>query len=423
MPWDPTPADTSDTSTLPPWFWDDSKTTSYSVTHTTTSTTSTSPVLRRFRRFTMSPLPDYYEGCAEFNLCLRQCDFYQTECTLSAQYFAHCPEFGFCKSDDFNDEGKDIINEVISTNTKQLSTYVESTKTDKRSFESIKSGFTLQLDANYDMASLKPKLLSTATEAYRTAYNSSLVSVQIVSFQISNHSDFVAGELDDSVEVEEKLQRKRRNDNIEDTIEAILIIFAKLTVGLNGESSLDISSDFEAIDFVKSAKIIPPSTDNLSYFIIQMVVLGITIIIFISSTVRRKQLSVPEKAEEKSSEPLQKDSVEQSVELKHHEDGLQFFMVVLIHFFLPILSIYPSVYIWYDYQTNQKLAFSPQDRKFAALLFSFFILKLLSFIWKCFILNKVIQDPHFIKRNRKLYRVRYIDNVDSTFYTNAQLVK
>ena len=147
-----------------------------------------------------------------------------------------------------------------------------------------------------------------------------------------------------------------------------------------------------------------------------MVVLLITIIIFVSSTVRRKQLTAYSK-QEKSPELLEKDFNDEPDEKKpsnsknedsvNQEDGLQFFMVVLIHFFLPILSIYPSVYIWYDYQTNQQLAFSPQDRKFAALLFSFFILKLVSFIWKCFIINKVIQDPEFITRNRKLYRLRY----------------
>ena len=169
---------------------------------------------------------------------------------------------------------------------------------------------------------------------------------------------------------------------------------------------MDISSNLELIDFVKSAKIIPPNNDNLAYFIVQMVVLVVTIIIFISSTVRRNQLTAYSKKE--NDEPLEKEpSNSENEDSVNQEDGLQFFMVVLIHFFLPILSIYPSVYIWYDYQTNQQLAFSPQDRKFAALLFSFFILKLVSFIWKCFILNKVIQNPDFIKRHRTLYRLRY----------------
>ena len=359
-------------------------------------------------------LPSYYDDCDEFNLCVNQCNYYQTKCTLSAQYFAHCPEFGFCQSSVSDGEGKDVINEVISTNTKQLSNYVESSKSNKRSFESIKSSFVLQLNQNFDIDRMKSKILSTATEAYKAQYNSSLISLQIVSFQISNKSNILAEKMDD--EVEQNFRKKRSAGKLEDTVEAILILFAKLTVGLNSESSLDISRNLELIDFVKSAKIIPPNNDNLSYFIVQMVVLVITIIIFISSTVRRKQLTAYSN-QEKSSEFLQKRFNDEPLEKKHsndssedlikQEDGLQFFMVVLIHFFLPIFSIYPSVYIWYDYQTNQKLAFSPHDIKFAALLFSFSILKLASFIWKCFILNKIIQDPDFINRNRKLYRLRY----------------
>ena len=363
---------------------------------------------------TMSPLPSYYDDCDDFNLCMKQCHYHPTECTLPAQYFAHCPDFGFCDTMDSNEEGKDIINEVISTNTKQLLNYVESSKTDKRSSESIKSSFILQLNQNFHTDRMKSKILSAATEAYKAQFNSSLISLQIVSFHISNQSSILSEKTND--EVEETFRRKRSADKIEETVEAILILFAKLTVGLNSESSIDISSNLELIDFVKSAKIIPLNSDNLSYFIVQMVVLVLTIIIFVSSAVRRKQLTAYSK-QEKSSELLQESFNDEQLEKKpsnsenevsvKQEDGLQFFMVVLIHFFLPILSIYPSVYVWYDYQTNQQLAFSPQDRKFAALLFSFFILKLLSFIWKCFILNQVILDPDFIKRHRTLYRLRY----------------
>ena len=372
----------------------------------TTTTTMTLPVLKRSARLSqlaVPPLPEFYNNCDEFNLCMKQCDYYQTECTLSAQYFAHCPEFGFCQSSDSAEEGKDVINEDISTNTKQLSSYVESSKSDKRSFESIKSSFVLQLNQNFQFDGMKSKILSTATEAYKAQFNSSFISLQIVSFHISNQSSILSEKPND--ELEETFRRKRSADQIVKTVEAILILFAKLSVGLNSESSLDISSNLELIDFVKSAKIIPPSNDNLSYFIVQMVVLVITIIIFISSTVRRNQLTAYSKKENDG--PLEKEpSNSENEDSVNQEDGLQFFMVVLIHFFLPILSIYPSVYIWYDYQTNQQLAFSPQDRKFAALLFSFFLLKLLSFIWKCFILNKVVQDPDFIKRQTTLYRLR-----------------
>ena len=45
-----------------------------------------------------------------------------------------------------------------------------------------------------------------------------------------------------------------------------------------------------------------------------------------------------------------------------YEANFQFFMMTLVHFFMPVLNIYPSVYIWYDYQTNNELAYSPRAR-------------------------------------------------------------
>ena len=106
--------------------------TTYSLTHTTTSTTSTLPLLKRSARLPpLPPLPGYYNQCDEFNLCIKQCHFYPTKCTLASQYFAHCPEFGFCYSSDSKEEGKDVNNEVISTNTKQMLKYVESSKAEK----------------------------------------------------------------------------------------------------------------------------------------------------------------------------------------------------------------------------------------------------------------------------------------------------
>ena len=66
-------------------------------------------------------------------------------------------------------------------------------------------------------------------------------------------------------------------------------------------------------------------------------------IIFIASTVRRNLLN--------SDDGRAK-----------HETGFQIFMMVLVHFFLPVLNIYPAVYIWYDYMTNEQLAYSPQEK-------------------------------------------------------------
>jgi len=148
------------------------------------------------------------KDCDQYNLCMKQCDYYQTKCTLSAQYFAHCPEFGFCQSSDSDEEGKDVINEDISTNTKQLARYVESSKSDKKSFESIKSSFVLQLSQNFQTNIMKSKILSVATEAYKAQYNSSLISLQIVSFQISNQSSILSEKINDGVEEKYSIQLK-----------------------------------------------------------------------------------------------------------------------------------------------------------------------------------------------------------------------
>ena len=43
-----------------------------------------------------------------------------------------------------------------------------------------------------------------------------------------------------------------------------------------------------------------------------------------------------------------------------YETSFQLFMMILVHFFMPVLNIYPAVYIWFDYMTNEELAYSPQ---------------------------------------------------------------
>ena len=44
-----------------------------------------------------------------------------------------------------------------------------------------------------------------------------------------------------------------------------------------------------------------------------------------------------------------------------YETSFQLFMMILVHFFMPVLNIYPAVYIWFDYMTNEELAYSPQE--------------------------------------------------------------
>ena len=70
-----------------------------------------------------------------------------------------------------------------------------------------------------------------------------------------------------------------------------------------------------------------------------------TIVIFAASSFRRNKLN---SRDEKST----------------HETGFELFMMILVHFFMPVLSIYPSVYVWYDYMTNEQLAYSPQGKSY-----------------------------------------------------------
>ena len=131
-----------------------------------------------------------------------------------------------------------------------------------------------------------------------------------------------------------------------------------------------------------------------------MIILLVTIFIFVYSTVKRHKLN--------TAEPRKDDEIEnlEEVEAKEKsEDALYFFLICFIHFFLPIMDIYPSVYVWYDYETNSSLAFTPRSFKFTFLLLGFVMVKLMFFIWNSLVLNQVIADPEFISRNRLVYRL------------------
>ena len=147
--------------------------------------------------------------------------------------------------------------------------------------------------------------------------------------------------------------------------------------GSKNESSFNETSNnttelteaqLRGLPYIKSAKLIPSfEANSKNYFIVQMIVLGAdkpiyffynlisklqieryfylsqgsTVVIFMYSTIRRKLLNSHNKDAK-------------------YEKGLQLFMMILVHFLMPVLNIYPSVYIWYDYKTNDKLAYSPQ---------------------------------------------------------------
>jgi len=159
--------------------------------------------------------------------------------------------------------------------------------------------------------------------------------------------------------------------------------------------------------------------DTIIYFWFQMIILLVTIFIFVYSTVKRHKLNTGEPRKSSITEKTPEDrepavselsdgEIEnlEAIETKaKSEDALYFFLICFIHFFLPIMDIYPSVYVWYDYETNSSLAFTPRSFKFTFLLLGFVMVKLMFFIWNSLVLNQVIADPEFISRNRLIYRL------------------
>ena len=117
-----------------------------------------------------------------------------------------------------------------------------------------------------------------------------------------------------------------------------------------------------------------------------------------------------------------------------YETSFQLFMMIFVHFFMPVLNIYPAVYIWFDYMTNEELAYSPQEigylieinwdkhvnienpyliinnsmtvRTISSLLLFIFISELILFALKCLILNRSKKDIIFAKKYKKLFQLR-----------------
>ena len=73
---------------------------------------------------------------------------------------------------------------------------------------------------------------------------------------------------------------------------------------------------------------------------------------------------------------------------KSSENLIQFILIVFIHFFLPILEIYPSVYVWYDYNVNKNLSITPRSVTISFILFFWVVTKLFFFILKNILLNE-----------------------------------
>ena len=317
--------------------------------------------------------------------------------------------------------------EIISTddvcaNTTQLAILNEIPRSEKKNTFGTKMEFHLTVLLDADMNALRSRLLKAITFALKEEFGSDFISVQIISLEIKNSPGDSNDELEDATK-----SRRRRNDEIEEFMEVFVVVFIKLFVKIEEEQIPGITEKIEKevmlIDMLKSVKIIPLNKDTIIYFWFQMIILLVTIFIFVYSTVKRHKLNTAEPRKpchnaeitekmvedgEPTVDEMPEDEIEnlEEVEAKEKsEDALYFFLICFIHFFLPVMDIYPSVYVWYDYETNPSLAFTPRSLKFTFLLLGFVMVKLMFFIWNSLVLNQVIADPEFISRNRLVYRL------------------
>ena len=323
--------------------------------------------------------------------------------------FIHCTQCELCTMPEI------ISTENVSANTTQLAILNEIPRSEKKNTFGTKMELHLTVLYDADMDALRSRLLKAITFALKEEFGSDFISVQIISLEIKSSTGDSNDELEDATK-----SRRRRNDEIEEFMEVFVVIFIKLFVKIEEEQMPGITEKIEKevmlIDMLKSVKIIPLNKDTIIYFWFQMIILLVTIFIFVYSTVKRHKLNttkppITEKTpgdKEPAVNEMSDAEIEnlEEVEAKNKsEDALYFFLICFIHFFLPIMDIYPSVYVWYDYETNSSLAFTPRSFKFTFLLLGFVMIKLMFFIWNSLVLNQVIADPEFISRNRLVYRL------------------
>ena len=312
-----------------------------------------------------------------------------------------------------------ISTDDVSANTTQLAILHEISRSEKKNTFGTKMEFHLTVLYDADLDALRSRLLKAITFALKEEFGSDFISVQIISLEIKNSPGDSNDELEDATK-----SRRRRNDEIEEFMEVFVVVFIKLFVKIEDEQIPGITEKIEKevmlIDMLKSVKIIPLNKDTIIYFWFQIIILLVTIFIFVYSTVKRHKLNTAEprnsaKITEKMSEDEEPtvdempdgeiENLEEVQAKEKSEDALYFFLICFIHFFLPVMDIYPSVYVWYDYETNSSLAFTPRSLKFTFLLLGFVMIKLMFFIWNSLVLNQVIADPEFISRNRLVYRL------------------
>ena len=313
----------------------------------------------------------------------------------------------------------------LSANTTQLAILNEIPRSEKKKTFGTKMELHLNVLQESDLDVLRSRLLKAITFALQEEFGTDFISVQIISLEVKSSAE------ESNAAAGDAKSRARRNDEVEEFMEVFVVIFLKLFVKIEDDQISGITEKIEKevmlIDMLKSVKIIPLNKDTIIYFWFQMIILLITIFIFVYSTVKRHKLNAALPTQSSDSpamiekEPGNKeidladnDAVENGDEPDNNEevkvnekseDALYFFLICFIHFFLPVMDIYPSVYVWYDYETNSSLAFTPRSFKFTILLLGFVMIKLMFFVWNTMVLNQVIADPEFISRNRLVYRL------------------
>ena len=334
--------------------------------------------------------------------------------------FVHCTQCELCTMPEI------LSTNDVSANTTQLAILHDIPRSEKKKTFGTKMELHLKVLRESDLDILRSRLLKAITFALQEEFGTDFISVQIISLEVKNHAEMSNGEADDTTR-----NRKRRNDELEEFMEVFVVIFIKLFVKIEDEQISGITEKIEKevmlIDMLKSVKIIPLNKDTIIYFWFQMIILLITIFIFVYSTVKRHKLNaalstqssdgqamIEKEPGNKEIDLADNDTVENGDEPDNNEevkvnekseDALYFFLICFIHFFLPVMDIYPSVYVWYDYETNSSLAFTPRSFKFTILLLGFVMIKLMFFVWNTMVLNQVIADPDFISRNRLVYRL------------------
>ena len=120
------------------------------------------------------------------------------------------------------------------------------------------------------------------------------------------------------------------------------------------------------------------------YFYVQRAVLVISFCTFIAGMVIRYRAKVKSKEEPNYAEEEGLNA--ENSKRPETENMTQFTLIVFVHFFLPILDLVPSVYVWYDYNTSKELAYD-RTASISSMLFGFTFLKVCFFVARILVIN------------------------------------